>query len=54
MRDLGDARAQGIIVSNLGSVQIGLGDLRRAAEAFDEAIEVAERIGDRYGLVCQG
>jgi len=48
-RQLGDRRAEGSILGNLGSAYFALGDARRAIEFHEKRLEIAREIGDRRG-----
>jgi tetratricopeptide (TPR) repeat protein len=48
-RKLGDRQAEGDALGNLGTAYRELGDVTRAAECYEQYLEIAREIGDRSG-----
>ena len=48
-KEIGDRRAEGSILGNLGNAYADLGDARRAIEFYEQRLVIAREIGDRRG-----
>jgi tetratricopeptide (TPR) repeat protein len=46
-REIGDRRAEGVVLGNLGVAYAALGETRRAIEFYEQYLAIAREIGDR-------